>query len=163
MMLDEIQTERLRLQRLDIHDASFIKELLNTEGWIQFIGDRKIQSIEDAVAYINRIKSNPDIIYWVVQLKEDQTSVGIISFIKRYYLEHFDIGFAFLPHHSGKGYAYEAANEVLNKVRISPLHEKVLATTFPQNTKSIQLLQKLGLHFDRELEIEGDKLHIYST
>jgi hypothetical protein len=41
-------TERLSITSLSTTDAKFISELVNTEGWLKFIGDRKIHSPEDA-------------------------------------------------------------------------------------------------------------------
>src|SRR5947199_5066293 len=102
-MLTNLTTERLSLNALAIEDTDFIQELVNTQGWLQFIGDRNVHSKEDAINYINKINSSPNIQYRVVRLTELQTPIGIISFIKRDYLEHFDIGFAFLPQYNGKG------------------------------------------------------------
>lgn len=162
-MLTNITTKRLFLDALAIEDHDFIHELVNSEGWLRFIGDRNIHSSEDAIAYIKKINSTPNLYYRVVRLKETNTPVGIITFIKRSYLDHFDIGFAFLPEYSGKGYAYEAAKEVLSVVGLQPDHSIVLATTMPANVNSIKLLTRLGLRFEKEIEVSNDKLHVYST
>jgi ribosomal-protein-alanine N-acetyltransferase len=162
-MLTNITTERLFLNALATEDHDFIQELVNTEGWLRFIGDRNIHSREDAIAYIDKINGTQNLYYRVVHLKETGTPVGIITFIKRSYLDHFDIGFAFLPQYSGKGYAYEAAKEVLSVVNLQPAHSIVLAITMPANINSIKLLNKLGLHFEKEIEVGTDKLHVYST
>ncbi len=162
-MLTNITTERLSLNALAIEDADFIQELVNTKGWLQFIGDRKIHSTEEAISYINKINSSQNVHYWIVRLKEAHAPIGIITLIKRDYLEHFDIGFAFLPRYNGKGYAYEAAKAVLSGVSMMPEHAIVLATTLPGNVSSIRLLTKLGMHFDREIEEGIEKLHVYSS
>src|ERR1051326_8167711 len=128
-MQTKITTERLLLDILTSDDSTFIRELVNTEGWLRFIGDRNIRSNEDAIAYINKINNNPGFTYWVVRLKDKDLPAGIISFLKRDYLEYADIGFAFLPQHSGKGYAYEAAREVLSVLTKTPEYVTVLATT----------------------------------
>ena len=141
----------------------FIHELVNTEGWLQFIGDRNIHSKEAAIAYINKINGTPDFYYWVVRLKDIHRPVGIITFIKREYLTHFDIGFAFLPEYNGKGYAYEAANGVLSFIKLQPQHQTVLATTLAGNVRSIKLLVNLGFHFDREIVVGNNQLSVYST
>ena len=161
-MFTNLTTQRLSLHTLAMEDVDFIQELVNTPGWLQFIGDRNIHSKEDAINYINKINSSLNIYYWVVRLTETRAPVGIISFIKREYLEYFDIGFAFLPQYSGKGYAYEAAKVVLTTIGSMPQHPTVLATTVPDNVSSIKLLTKLGLRFERELEEGGEQLHVYS-
>ena len=111
---------------------------------------------------LKKIKNTPDLFYWVVRLKEDQTPIGIISFLKRSYLDHFDLGFAFLPQFNGHGYAYEAAQEVLSHLRTNEDHSIILATTVPANSRSIGLLNRLGFSFEKELQIDGEALHIFS-
>ncbi|WP_207433845.1 GNAT family N-acetyltransferase [Sabulibacter ruber] len=162
-MQTKISTDRLSLELLTETDHSFILELVNSKGWLEFIGNRNIHSKEEAVAYIRRINGTPNMTYWTVKTKADLTSIGIITFIKRDYLEHSDIGFAFLPEYSGKGFAYEAAQAVLSTLSQIPAYSTILATTMPQNTKSIHLLERLGFRFNREIEVNNGKLHVYAN
>jgi len=162
-MLTHLTTKRLTVSSLTEQDAAFIHELLNTKGWLRFIGDRNVHSTEAAIAYINKVNSSPDVHYWVARLRETSIPIGIITLIKRDYLEYSDIGFAFLPQYSGKGYAFEAAKAVLSALSSKPQYATVLATTLPRNTNSIKLLTRLGLRFFREIEAEGEKLHVYSS
>jgi RimJ/RimL family protein N-acetyltransferase len=162
-MQNNISTNRLLLNLLTKEDHEFILQLLNSSGWIEFIGDRNVHSKEEAVAYINKILASENLFYWVVRIQGENLSVGIISFIKRSYLDHFDIGFAFLPEYNGLGYAYEAAQEILSIMSVQLNHHPVFATTIPGNTKSIKLLKKLGLHFKEELKLKDETIHIYSN
>ena len=161
-MNNDYSTSRLTLKKISETDAYFILELVNSAGWIEFIGDRHVHSVEDAVDYIKKIKENKNINNWTVSLKDQQTPIGIISFIKREYLDHHDIGFAFLPQFSKKGYAFEAANAVLQDALNNPLHTEVLASTLPHNKNSISLLLKLGFVFIKEMELGNEKLFLFS-
>lgn len=156
-------TDRLSLEILTTRHWAFIRELVNTEGWLRFIGDRNVLSHEDAIAYINKINNTPNLTYWIVCLKETNAPIGIITFLKRNYLEHFDIGFAFLPAYNRQGYAYEAAREVLSHVTQMPEHRIVLATTISENASSIMLLKKLGFHFEKKVDTGGLELEVYSN
>lgn len=156
-----ITTNRLLLEPLSPNDNDFIVELVNSEGWLRYIGDRKIHSLEDAAAYIQKINDNPDITYWVAKLKEDFIPIGIVTLIKRAYLEHHDIGFAFLPAFTNHGYAFEATQEVLSHISCNAGHSHILATTLPENKSSIRLLEKLGLQLSKEIEVGNEKLHVY--
>lgn len=162
-MQNSISTNRLFLDLLTAEDYNFIISLVNTKGWIEFIGDRNVHSKEDALAYINKILNSQNLYYWVVRIKNGNVPIGIISFMKREYLENFDIGFAFLPEFNGYGYAYEAAKEILSMAGANQEYHPILATTIPGNVNSIKLLVKLGLHFEKELEADNEKLHIYSN
>lgn len=156
-----ISTTRLSIDTLTVADDAFIFELLNTEGWITFIGNRNIQTREDAVNYIQKILGNSNLHYRVVRLASTNEPIGLITLIKRDYLDHHDIGFAFLPAFAGKGYAYEAAGTVLQKIIAEGGHTHILATTLPQNEPSIRLIKKLGLQFREEITEQDELLHVY--
>jgi len=100
-----IKTTRLHITSLNKEDNGFILELVNTPGWLKFIGNRNINTAEEASAYIERINNNKNIRYWVVRLVQDETAIGIVTLIKRDHLKYPDIGFAFLPQFGSKGYA----------------------------------------------------------
>ena len=161
-MQTNYKTERLLLRAMNAGDTAFIFELLNTAGWIKFIGDRNIKTSEDADNYIQKIISNPNINYRAVTLQGSGTAIGLVTFIKRDYLNHPDIGFAFLPSYNKQGYAFEATKEVLNDLLNQPEHSTILATTIPENSSSIQLLKKLGFVFSKQITHEGELLQVFS-
>lgn len=158
-----INTERLFIEQLSEADASFIFELLNTEDWIKYIGNRNINSPADAVTYIQKINENPDITYWSVKLRAPKAAIGLITLIKRDYLDFNDIGFAFLPAFSKKGYAYEATKAVLLNLAKNNIIENILAITLPGNKSSVKLIEKLGLKFEKIIEQNNEKLHLYGA
>jgi len=160
-MQSPLYSERLSITALSIADAKFICELVNTEGWLKFIGDREIHSPEDAESYIQKIIDSSDISYWVVRLRQEDTPTGIISLIKRDHLEHHDIGFAFLPSFTNNGYAYEAAKIVLNHFIDNTEHLFVFGVTVIENIASIGLLKKLGFQFQKEIEVKKEKALVY--
>lgn len=162
-MSSPINTARLLIDALTGNDHAFIFELLNTEGWINFIGQRNIHTKEDAIAYINKILSNKNLHYRVARLQENNIPIGLVTLIKRDYLAHHDIGFAFLPAFAGKGYAHEAVVAVLQQIKANATHSHLLATTVPQNTASIRLIKKLGLQFQEPITEQGELLHVYGA
>lgn len=161
-MRTNYKTDRLLLRTLTPGDAEFIRDLVNTPGWIKFIGERNVKTLEDAHQYIKKIISNPHVEYRVVTLPHEQKAIGIISFIKRDYLDHHDIGFAFLPAYAGQGYAFEAAEVVLVDLLKLNAPTTILATTLTDNHSSIKLLRKLGFIFSKEIVNETETLQLYS-
>lgn len=161
-MKNKYISTRLVLEKLTLNDAPFIFELVNTNEWKQFIGDRNVLNIFLAEEYVKKIIASKNIAYWVIKLNRLQTPVGIITLIKRDFLPHYDIGFAIHPTYSKKGYAYEASKIILDDALNSTMHPAILATTLSQNNRSIQLLEKLGLRFNKEIDVEGVKLLLYS-
>lgn len=155
-------TERLTLERLSADDADFMFELVNTEQWIRFIGNRNVSTVQDAAAYIERILNTPTSSYWVARLN-DGTPTGIVTLIKRDYLPHRDLGFAFLPRYFNKGYATEAARAVLNHLAPSYESASLLATTLPDNSSSVKLLTRLGFKFEKQIVNGIDTLNLFSV
>jgi [ribosomal protein S5]-alanine N-acetyltransferase len=158
-----ISTDRLYTRDIQPEDAPFILELVNTPGWIAFIGDRNVHSLSEATAYIDKLKQLYNLRYFALLEKESETPVGILSLIKRSYLPFHDIGFALLPEHMGKGFAYEGVSALLSVLRESNAYSEVMATVLNSNTRSIQLLVKLGLLFKEHMVHEGLQLSLYQT
>jgi len=160
-IFSSFETERTSARPLTLDDCAFILELVNTKCWLTFIGDRNIHSETDARFYIQRMLDNPDITYWVVRLRENLLPIGIITLIQRDYLDFYDIGFAFLPQYTKMGYAFETTGTVLNSLLTSGKYPIILATTIPANTGSIKLLRKLNFVFEKEINNNGEVLHLY--
>lgn len=158
-----LETDRLALRQLspaDDNDAAFILELLNEPSWLRFIGDKNVHTLDDARNYI---ANGPAAMYarvgfglYLTALKETGEPIGICGLIKRDGLEDVDIGFAFLPRHWSKGYAYEAAAATLAHGRDALGLKRIVAITSIDNHSSIKLLQKIGLQFEKTLTLPGD-------
>lgn len=157
--IKEISTERLILHELQDNDYEFIFKLVNSPGWLEFIGDRNIRNLEDAAVYVNNIINNSQVKYWTVKPKNDAQPVGIITLVKRDYLDHYDIGFAFLPEHTGKGYSFEASMCILDALPEQVIMDKILAITTEENSRSIKLLEKLRFSYEGILN-EGGKTYV---
>lgn len=155
-------TERLNLTVLDLSHASFLLELVNSPGWLEFIGERHVSSLQDAEKYVQKVLSQPGSTYWVVTLKDTEEPIGMITYIQRTYLPYRDIGFAFLPRYEKKGLAYEAAKSVIDLIVTQSSPEQIMATTKLNNVNSIRLLEKLGLKFQHEIEIDQDTMLLFT-
>ena len=154
-MQSKYSTSRLLLQKLTLIDSEFILNLVNTPEWIKFIGERNIKTSDDTITYIQKLINDPAINYWVVKLIDSQTPIGVVTLIKHDYLEHWDIGFAFLSNYSKHGYAHEAACVVLNDALADPSHSQILAVSIRENSNSIQLLEKLRSKYKLYLVTAG--------
>ena len=87
--------------------------------------------------------------------------IGIITFIQRDYLDFPDLGFAFLPESSGKGYAFEAAVAIIDYLRGEHFCDHLLAVTMRDNTPSLRLLKRLGFAFEHSLTVDGHEKLVY--
>lgn len=155
-----LETGRLVLRRLTPADAPFIVELLNDPDWIRYIGDRGVRTVEQAADYIER---GPAAMYarhgfglYLTELKAGGEPIGLCGLIRRDFLEDVDIGFAFLPRYRGAGYAREAAESVVRYAATLGLRRLVAITT-QDNERSAQLLERLGLRFERMVAYPGEE------
>lgn len=162
------ETERLLLKPTSLEDASFLLELLNTPKWLEYIGDRKVHTVEDAKEYIKTRMlpqlsklgySNNTLIR-----KSDNSKVGICGLYNRKGVDGVDIGFALLPKYEKKGYAFESSNKLIH-VAFNELEQtQVNAITKENNLSSQILLGKLGLTFRGTTKLfeEDEELLLYS-
>jgi len=165
----KLQTERLILRPFTLADTTFIITLLNSEGWLKYVGDRNVKTFTDAASYLlnGPLKSYTDNGFGLsaVEMRNSGELIGMCGLIKRDSLEHVDIGFAFLPEHQGKGYAAEIADACLSYAFRQLNLEKVVAITLPANKSSIALLEKLGMRLQGTVNLPNDpeKLALFST
>lgn len=161
-----LESARLRQEPFQASDAGFILRLLNTEGWLRYIGDRGVTDEASARAYLERspirLERETGMTFYKVSLKESGAPVGMCGLILRDYLPGPDLGFAFLPEAEGKGYAVEAAQAWLPVARNVFGYDTLWAITVPENQRSIRLLERLGFSPQGIMEHEGEKLMRWS-
>lgn len=163
-----LKTERLLLREFIIDDGPFIISLLNSEDWLRFIGDRNVRTAEDATGYLQKGPLHSYKVHgfglWAVTTLTDNALIGMCGLLKRDYLEHPDIGFAFLPGHQGKGFGFEAADATLTYASSTLQLSCVAAITSKDNVRSIGLLEKLGFQFVELIHTEKkDELKLFQT
>ncbi len=87
--------------------------------------------------------------------------MGACGLYERPGLDVVDIGFAFLEPYEGKGYGMEAAIKLLQVAKKEFNLTKVCAITDKKNIASQKLLSKLGLSFEKNIEMGGEELMYY--
>jgi len=153
----ELTTSRLLIRELTLDDAPHVLELLNSEGFINNVGDRGVRSLEQAIEQIETRYSAdyPNYGLFAVVDKESGDWLGTVSHISRPFLEFDDIGYALLPEYFGKGYAYEATEALVNwaKQKGTPA---LLGLVDNHNTPSQRLLEKLNFEEVGTTLMEGE-------
>ena len=155
-----LSTARLTVREITLDDAAFIVELLNDPDFVRFVGDREVRDVAQARAYLERGAlahfARHGFGGYVARLQSDGTPVGMCSLLRRDTLPDVDIGYAFLAQYRGQGYALEASREILRHAREDLGIARVIAITTVDHDRSANLLEKLGLSFERMIEMEGD-------
>lgn len=157
--MEELRTERLEIRRFDMTDDEFVLKLLNEESFLHFIGDKGVRTLEDARDYLS---SGPMASYvthgfglCLVVEKTSGKSIGMCGLLRRNDQQYPDIGFAFLPEYQSFGYAFESAAAVMEYGHVGLKIDTIVAFCNPDNVRSIRLLERLGLCFAGEANLDG--------
>lgn len=160
--LEFFRTPRLRLRRFNGGDTDFIIELLNSPGWLKYIGDRQVKTAEQARQYLD---AGPSRNYRVkgfglsmVETLESEQPIGMCGVLWRDQLDVPDIGFAFLPAFMGQGYAFEIASATVQFAHDKLHIPRLAAITLPENNRSIHLLQKMNFRLEKKVKLTDEEL-----
>ena len=162
-----ITTERMVLRPLTEDDGEFMLALLNDPGFLRFVGDRQVRTVDAAVEYLCQgiLRSYTDYGFgmYLCQRSEDGAAMGICGLVKREWLPDFDLGYGLLRPYVGKGYAKEAGLAIVEQARQLGL-PRVLAIVQPDNAVSIGLLQALGFAYLRTepANVDDCELKVYA-
>jgi RimJ/RimL family protein N-acetyltransferase len=163
-----LETDRLILRTFNVEDAAFYFDLWKQASWIQFIGDKKFRSVDDArESLINgpmKMYADKGFSLYLMTLK-DHTPIGMCGLIKRDTLDDVDIGYGLLSVYEGKGYTIEAAKAVMAYAKNELRLKRVVAITTTDNKKSIRLLEKIGLRYEKMVKAPSDdtQLMLYAA
>lgn len=159
-----LQTPRLVLRHLTPDDAEFMLGMLNEPSYIQNIGDRGVRTVDEARQFllqgpIDSYARHGHGLYRV-EAKQEGIPIGLCGLLHREYLQEVDVGYAFVPAAWGRGYAVEAAAACLAYGREQLGLVRIVAVTTPENTRSIRVLEKIGLRYEKKVRLAADKEEI---
>jgi RimJ/RimL family protein N-acetyltransferase len=154
-----IETERLFLRQWvpddwvrfrPLGNDPRVLEFLNTEPW----SDERIKN------FINKgieMAQTRGWILWPVIHRADAVLLGFCGF-SDLFPPDVEIGWRLLPEYWGRGLATEAATAVLNYGFQTFGFDRVISVAHPANRRSIRVMEKLGMHFEktflhRDLEV----------
>jgi len=155
-----IETPRLIIRPFTLEDAPFILRLLNEPSFIENIADKGVRTLEQAADYLVHGPMRSYAAHghglWMVALKETGTPLGMCGLIKREAFQDIDVGYAFLPEHTSRGYALESVEAVLDFGRRTFGLTRVIALVTPGNARSERLLAKTGFTFEGFVKMDPD-------
>ena len=152
-----IETARLyaRPWSLDT-DVKPALEMYRDPDVVRYIGQNAIDSPEAATAFL-QFRINRTLEFggpygsWALIRREDDALIGNILLKplpgdKRTPTEHIEVGWHLRRDAWGKGYATEAGRAMFQRAFGELALQRVLAVTEPENTASIAVMKRLGMH-----------------
>lgn len=167
MSLNEIRlfTDRLTLRGIRLTDAEALFRYRSNPQVYEFQG-WKPQTLEEVEAFLRektaRTPNVPDTWFQLaVVLRETDVLIGDVGI---HFLEQdnpqAEIGYTLNPAYQSKGYATEAIRGVLRFLFEGLGKHRVTASVDPRNTKSIALLERIGMrreaHFRKSVWFNGE-------
>lgn len=162
-----LPTKRLQFREAEEADAPFFFELMNQDSYIQGIADRDITSLDKAADHIREKHTasyrENGFGLWLVETAGNKTPLGISGLVNRAGFDVPDLGYGFLDRHTGKGYAREAAVNVLKFAENMLKIQTLCAIVSPGNTRSSHLLKKIGFSFSKQDSYPptGESIDVY--
>ena len=157
--MTELSTERLLLRPFTLDDVDALHTLWADREVRRYLFDGEVQARERVVEVVdNSIEGFADVGYGFFSMRRRESPAGIVGFSG---FRPFDepgvveMLFAVAPSHWGRGYATEATREVLRYGFEQCDLRRVVATTDTPNQRSVRVLQRLGLFFEKRRERHG--------
>lgn len=157
-----VTTARLRLRPLTEADAPFWLELHRNPDLVRFIPSAAVRDVEDAREQVDRYRRNG----WLCVTLRDGTPVGAIAVMatpaSRGSTERaIQIGWRTHAAHAGRGYATEAARELLSRSWIPGL-PRIIAVVDPENEASKRVALAAGMTYvGRSTEFYDETLDVF--
>ncbi|MGR3513998.1 MAG: GNAT family N-acetyltransferase [Paracoccaceae bacterium] len=156
-----LETERLRLRAATRADWPAYMDLQMSER-AQYMGGVK-DDLGAWASYASALASwlLDDIGYWAAALKDTDEAVVHLGIMKPSIFPETELGWMTTPKGEGKGYAFEAANAVLNWAFVTRGMPTLVSYIDPRNVRSIALAERLGAVRDTDAKAahEGDLVY----
>ncbi|MBU6339700.1 MAG: GNAT family N-acetyltransferase [Rickettsiales bacterium] len=162
-IINQIETNRLVLRQWKNDDAEKFAQMNQDERVIEFL--RAPMSLKDCQNFITKVEKHFELNgfgLWAVELKDSKEFIGFVGLNIPDFESHFtpcvEIGWRLAYEYWGKGYATEAAREVL-KIAFEKLNlNEIVAFTAENNFRSISVMEKIGMKRDFEGDFNHPKL-----
>lgn len=155
-----LQTRRLILRDWQDSDIRIFIEMGQDPEVMEFFPNFwSEEKSRDAVVNIRKHFAENGFVLFAAELKENHEFIGFVGLAHLTFEAHFtpaiEIGWRLVSKHFGKGYATEAAREVLRFAFEELRLKELVAITIPDNKPSRNIMKKIGMKHDEE----GDFLH----
>ena len=158
-----LETERLYLREITEDDAESAYQLNLDEDVIKYTGDASFHDIDTARTFIKNYDHYLKYHFgrWAVIRKTDETFLGWCGLKYIPELDEIDIGFRFFKKFWNKGYATESAIACLELGFHKFNLQQIVGRARKENIASIKVLEKIGLHYWKDFDFDGEEGVVY--
>lgn len=151
-----LETERLLLRELSVADADNFYRLNLNPNVIKYTGNAAFKTVDEATEFLENYQDYKINGFgrWAVTDKTDGEFLGWCGLKYDQNLDETDIGFRFFEEKWNNGYATESAKACIeygfNQLNL----QTIIGRAMLKNTASINVLEKIGLIFDKEFDFD---------
>ncbi|APY07194.1 GNAT family N-acetyltransferase [Winogradskyella sp. J14-2] len=158
-----LETNRLLLRELSLSDAENIYNLNLNPDVIKYTGDTAFKSIEDAHKFLKNYLDYKLNGYgrWAVMQKKTNSFIGFCGLKFNPEDNQTDIGFRFFEDMWNRGYATESARACLDYCFERYNLKQIIGRAMKVNLNSIKVLEKIGLKYKKDIELDGEEAVLY--
>ena len=155
-----VETERLIVRNFETSDLDALAALFGSPDVMRFSdGVKSIQWVQDWLSQcIEKPDPNIGAAPWAVDEKNSSETIGYCGLF--YFPDvcgqsEIEIGYRFLRHRWGHGFATEAVCAVRDHAFGVMNIPRLIAIVDPQNSASINVAEKAGFSYEKDVMLEG--------
>ena len=158
-----LETPRLLLREFDIDDAQSFYDLNLNPNVIKYTGNSAFKDIEEAKEFLNNYSDYKENGFgrWAVINKATKEFIGWCGLKNDKKTDETDIGFRFFETFWNQGFATESAKACINYGFENLKLKTIIGRAMKENTASIKVLEKIGLHYEKDFDFDGKEGIIY--
>jgi RimJ/RimL family protein N-acetyltransferase len=159
----ELETERTWMRKLTVEDAADLYRLNADPDVIKYTGDDPFTTIDEARQFLAQYDQYTA--YGVGRLavieKSTQSFIGWCGLKYTPETHAYDIGFRFFKACWNRGFATETAKKCLEYGFEVLNLDEIISRVMKDNMASIQVLKKLGMSFQENIDFAGKEGVVY--
>ena len=160
------ETSRLILRYFTLKDLDELTPILADAEVMQFSldGVKTRSQTEEFLHWILTCYQKYNLGLYAVIDRQDRQLIGLCGLLIWNFEEHREIEIAYRLARAywGRGLGTEAATAVRNYARTLGI-DRLICLIPPENIRSIRVAQKLGMNYEKNIDLQGLNLRIYSS
>ena len=159
-----LETNRLILREMNLDDAKSCYELNLNPNVIRYTGDSAFKNVEEAREFLKNYQDYKlnGFGRWAVIEKTEARFIGWCGLKFDEVKNETDIGFRLFEEEWNKGYATESASACLQYGFKNLNLKRIVGRAMKENIGSIKVLEKIGLKYERDIELDAKEAVIYT-
>lgn len=160
-----LSTERLLLRPFSDSDFDAYAAMCADPEVMRYLGDRGVLSREDAWRQMAMLVGHWELRGFGMWAVEERATSAFIGRVGLHFPEGWpdrEIGWALARPYWGEGFAFEAARAALAHAFDTLGWQRAISLIDPANQRSIRLAERLGERFEKEVQVRGHRVAMYS-